>query len=143
MVDVDGLVGRLTQLLSPSGHVFVSLPGLLGIGPKGRYANILLGTLQNAHVWYPTLSTLRWLVERRSALRLRYGDERIWAVFTRSGTPRITVAELTDESSKVLAHLQSVEAMWWRTVPHWRLKRVLDAVGMLKPLQGVRHALGL
>ena len=132
LADIGGFAGKMEGLLNRDGFAFIALPGLLGLGEKGIYANVLFRTLQNAHLWYFTLNTLRWVIESNSSLRLVEGDETIDSIFQKRDTAPFPSADLEGEYDRILAHIRNIE---YGRYSH--IKRLLDLFYLRDPLKSI------
>ncbi len=121
LADIRGFVRKMEGLLHENGFVFISLPGVL--------TGSLFGSLQNAHVWYFTLNTLRWVIENNSRWRLSMGDETINSFFCGKEADPFHINALKDEHKRILIHILKKE---YRRFCH--IKKFLDRVGLLDPL---------
>ncbi len=128
----------IRQLLSPSGILYIALPGIYYIHDtyRGRFVG---SYLQNAHVWYFTLKTLNATLAR-SGFQLVAGNEIIMAIY-KAGTPnQKTEAE---NPNKILAYLKKTKNLTW----YYRLKKfsprhtAFETLRRFGPLYRVTRAL--
>ena len=99
---------QVKKLLSPSGILYIALPGIYSLhdGYRGRFVK---GYLQNAHIWYFTLKTLSAIVER-SGFALVTGNEAIVSVF-KVGKP--SRPQEIENPEKILRYLKKTKNLRW------------------------------
>lgn len=99
---------QIKKLLSPSGVLYIALPGIFYVHNtyRGRFET---GYLQNAHVWYFTLDTLNDFLAR-DGFELIYGDESIKAVY-KMGEARSGYTD--DAASRITEYLENTKRWHW------------------------------
>lgn len=100
-------LGKIRELLSPSGILYIALPGIYSI--HDTYRGNLMGYLQNAHVWYFTLKTLNLLLAK-SDFQLIVGNEVIMAAYKISDSNKSLEPE---SSEKILRYLRKTKNLRW------------------------------
>jgi len=136
--DILSHIKKVDMLLNQNGYLFIGCSGLLGgVGKNGKYANRLLGTINNAHIWYFTLSTLRYYVENNSSLRLVSGDETIDAMFKKiKDAPPFDLDNLKTEYKNIIKHQRKAEFPTF-----YLLKRTLQNIYLYEPIRKIYHAI--
>ena len=98
---------RIKELLSPTGILYIALPGIYYI--HDTYRGNLMEYLQNAHIWYFTLKTLNSTLAK-SNFQLVTGNETIIAVYKIGASNQKLELE---NSEKVLYYLKKTENLRW------------------------------
>jgi 2-polyprenyl-3-methyl-5-hydroxy-6-metoxy-1,4-benzoquinol methylase len=76
--ELDEELQKIQKIIRENGYLYLSVPGLFNWIEKKK--NNILNTIQCAHSWYFTLSSLVYVVER-NGFQLVTGDEKVNALF--------------------------------------------------------------
>jgi len=105
----------LKECLNPEGMIYIEVPGIYSI-PK-NYPDFLR-YLQNAHLYYFTLSSLTQIVNK-NGFELVFGDEYIRAIFKQSET-KVHANYNEKSANKVIYLLQQLDSRKTRTIARFR-----------------------
>lgn len=106
MTKIEEELKKIRDLLSPSGVLYIALPGIFHLHDDYR-GKFTTGYLQNAHVWYFTLKTLSSTLAK-FGFKLIAGNETILSAFQMEAGNINTEPE---DSKKVLAYLQKTQKL--------------------------------
>lgn len=98
---------KLREIMGQQSFVYIELPGIKNL--TRSYQADFLRLLQNAHVYYPTLASLRNIL-RKASYDFVCGDEVIHSVFRRSSLATTRVPSYYDSDYQTtIAFLQHLE----------------------------------
>jgi len=104
--DLSVEIATIRRLVAKDGVLFVQVPGIKNL--MNSYGRDFLRYLQNAHLWYFSLRTLRNLMVK-GGLALVHGDERIFALFRISGIASGAVMSVQSDYPEVIHYLRTLE----------------------------------
>lgn len=94
---------KVRKLLKKDGIIFIAVPGIYYIHKSSQSS--FEDYVQNAHVFYFTLSTLTRIAEM-SGLGLKYGDESVFAILSKT---RIGRRFHKEDYKKILNYLKNIK----------------------------------
>lgn len=113
--DLDRMLRLLKKCLNPEGIIYIEVPGIYSI-PK-NYPDFLR-YLQNAHLYYFTLSSLTQIVSK-NGFELVYGNEYIRTIYKQSET-KVYPSSNKESAKKILSFLQQLDSRKIRTIARFR-----------------------
>jgi 2-polyprenyl-3-methyl-5-hydroxy-6-metoxy-1,4-benzoquinol methylase len=113
--DLDRMLRLLKECLNPEGMIYIEVPGIYSI-PK-NYPDFIR-YLQNAHLYYFTLSSLTQIVSK-NGFELVYGNEYIRAIFKQSET-KVHTGYNEESAKKIISLLQQLDSRKIRTIARFR-----------------------
>jgi len=106
--DIDKELKKIRQLLKPSAHIYISVPGTFW-WIKNRCSGDILALLQNAHIWQFSQETLKYVMET-SDFQLVFGNEEVSAIYKNVDLVRRKRSDIPrDEFEKISKYLISME----------------------------------
>jgi 2-polyprenyl-3-methyl-5-hydroxy-6-metoxy-1,4-benzoquinol methylase len=103
ILDPIGHLNKIKSILSPRGHLYIKVPGTKNL--MRPYLGDFLKSLQNAHVYYFSLSTLDNLMNK-AGFSCVHGDEAVRSLWTVTDGPQ---RNITNDYKPCMAYLHSLE----------------------------------
>lgn len=114
--DLNDFLSKVKRLLSPSGRIFIAVPGIRYI--HETYGANLQIYLQNAHCWSFTKTTLT-AVLNVNGFDVNYIDEQINCIASKS-SGRIDNVDLSGEAASVISYLKETEKRFGKKASFFR-----------------------
>jgi len=125
---------KLGKVMSQDSFVYIELPGIRNLDRS--YHSDFLRLLQNAHVYYPTLASLKNVLNK-AGYEFVCGDEVIHSIFRKSSLPESAEYHYDSDYQSTMAFLSKLESTRLFPTPYklaayfMRMaSKVLKAVGL-------------
>jgi len=106
---------KIRSITDTNSYLYIELPGVKYL--THSYCNDFLKMLQNAHIFYFTLRTLKNIM-KKAGWNCIYGNEIIYSIFKKSEIPREKKTEFENDYQEVISFLKKMEYFRLLPTPH-------------------------
>ena len=107
ILDPVAHLDKIKRLLKEEGLLYIKVPGIKNL--YRPYLADFLKSIQNAHVYYYSLTTLRNLMECVAGFRMVYADEEVRSLWKVSSNPPSVASCIKNDYADCMAYLKHLE----------------------------------